>query len=72
MPDRIVEAVDVIDAQPGDLSLGDQLQRSPIARLKDLRILDAHADEVRDIEKASVVDLLAGDAPVGKPVPLPV
>ncbi len=70
MPDRIVQAVDVVDPQPGHLPLGDQLECSPVARFEHLRILDAHADQLRHIEEASVVDLLAGDAPVGEAVPL--
>ena len=48
----------------------DQLQRPPIARLEHLGILDAHADQIGDVEEAPVVDLLAGDAPVSEPVPL--
>src|SRR5205823_9253320 len=33
-------------------------------------ILDANADEIGQIEKSSIVDLLAGDAPVRQAVPL--
>ena len=72
VPDRIEKAIDVIDAQAGHLPFGDQLQRAAVARFEDFRILHAHADEIGDVEKPSIVDLLAGDAPVRQPVPLPI
>ena len=62
----------MIDPQPGHFSLGDQLERPAVARFENFRILDTHADQIGDVEESPVIDLLTGDPPVGKPVPLAV
>ena len=67
---RVPEAVRVVDAQAGHLSLGEQPEDEFVRRAEDLGLLDADRRQVVDVEEAAVVDLLRRDAPEGRAVGL--
>jgi len=60
----------VIDAQPLDLALTDQPQQQPVGIEEDVGVLHAHRGQLRDVEEATVVDLLGGDTPEAQPIRL--
>ena len=66
----VVEPVGVIDAQPGHRSLAHEAEEQAVGRLEHLRLLHPDGGQLVDVEEAPVVDLLAGDAPVGGAVRL--
>ena len=51
---RVGEPVGMVDAQPVDEPLGDQLEREPVRLGEHVRVLLAHAGEVVDVEEAPV------------------
>src|SRR5690242_7612588 len=65
---RIQHAVAVVDAHPGNHSLGKQSAQHAMRRRKDARILHAQANQVVDIEETAVVDLFARNSPVREAV----
>ncbi|PSK50753.1 hypothetical protein B0E38_05326 [Streptomyces sp. 111WW2] len=64
------EAVGMVDAQSVDHALVQQPQDGAVRRLEHLRVLHAHADQLRDAEEAPVVQLGAGQPPPHRAVPL--
>src|SRR6267143_389691 len=66
----VVEPVGVIDAQPGHRSLAHEAEEQAVGRFEHLRLLHPDGGQLVDVEEAPVVDLLAGDAPVGGAVRL--
>jgi hypothetical protein len=70
VPAGIVEAVDVIDPQALEPAVADHLEDEAVRLREHLRIFDAHAGQIVDIEEAPVVDVVDGDAPEGQPVVL--
>ncbi len=67
---RIVEAVHVIDAQPGHPSFLGQPERQSMDRLEDDPVFHADGGKIVDVEEAAVVDLVRGDAPRAQAVRL--
>jgi hypothetical protein len=67
---RVEEPVDVVDPEPRELSALHPLEHEPVRAFEDLRALDPQPRELVDVEEASVVDLVRGDAPEGEPVGL--
>src|ERR1700735_1021722 len=61
---RVAETVDVIDAQPGDDPSLNQLQNHSMDSFKHNRILDAHAQQIRNSEKAPIVHSFVNVLPV--------
>ena len=51
---RIREPVGMVDAQPVDEAVADELEDLRVRDLEDLRVLDAHAGELVDVEEAAV------------------
>ena len=66
----IPQPVGVVDAQPVDGALLDQTKDEPVRGGEDVLVLDPDTREVVYGEEAPVVDLIAGDPPVRKPVGL--
>ncbi len=64
------QAVDVVDAQTGDVPFADEAEDELMRGIEDLPVLDADTSEMVDVEETAVVDLLGRDTPVGEPVPL--
>ncbi len=64
------EPVRVVDAQPVDHALVQQLEDLVVGGLEDLGVLHPHPDELGDAEEAPVVELGAGQPPPHGPVPL--
>ena len=60
----------MVDAQPVDRALLDQAKDKPVRGGEDTLVLDPNTREVVYGEEASVVDLIAGNPPVRKPVSL--
>ena len=67
---RIVEPIRMVDAQPLDLALGDEIENEAVGGVEHRRVFHAQRGEVVDVEKAPVVDLVGGDTPVGEAVAL--
>ena len=67
---RVQQAVDVVDAQARHLAGAQQLEGLVVDRFQHLRLLDADRGQVVDVEEATVVDLLGGDAPEAQAVGL--
>src|SRR5690606_24872539 len=67
---RVEEAVRVVDAEPGHLALLDEPKDQAMGLVEDFGTLDTHPGEAVDVEEATVVDLLGGDAPEGQTVGL--
>ena len=53
---RVRESVDVVDAQPVHDTVVQELEGERVRRREHVRILDAHADQVRHVEEAPVVE----------------
>ena len=70
VPGRVAKAVDVVDSQSRDGAGLDEVEDQPVAVLEDGFPFDAKPDQGVDGEKAPVVQLLLGAAPVGQPVVL--
>jgi hypothetical protein len=60
----------MVDAQSCNMSRIDQLKEQPVCRIENLRQLDTNGGQRIHIEKAAVVDLLAGDPPGTEPISL--
>jgi len=60
---RVVEAVDVVDAQPRQQPGPHQLVHEGVRVAVDALVLDPHRDEPVDVEEAPVVQLLGRDLP---------
>ena len=67
---RVEQPVGVVDAQPVHLARRAQLQGQGVRGLEHLLVLRAQRGKLVDVEKAAVVDLVGGDAPVREPVSL--
>ena len=67
---RIAQPVDVIEPQALQPAVRDQAADQPMDRLEGGGVLDAQAGQRIDVEEAPVVDLAAGEPPVGQPVVL--
>ncbi len=61
---RICESVDVVDAQPVHDTVVHELERERVGGREHPRVLDAHADQVRHVEEAPVVDEPAAAPPL--------
>ena len=68
---RIPESVDVVDPQAVDDALVQPVEHQPVAVGEDGVTIDPDAGQGGDVEKAPVVQFLAGRAPPGHPVVLP-
>ncbi len=66
----IVEAVDVVDAQPLDAAVGDHGEHELVRAREHFRILHAQAGQIVDVEETPVVDLIRRHAPERGPVML--
>ncbi len=64
------EPVGVVDAQPVDDALAQQLEHLRVRGVEDFRVLDAHPDQLRNAEETPVVELRAGQSPPHGAVPL--
>ena len=60
----------MVDAQALNALVGDHREDQLVRACEYLRVFDAQAGEVVDVEEAPVVDLVRGDAPVCEPVVL--
>lgn len=69
---RIIQAVGMVDAQPVDLAFVEQLEHEPVEELEDRWLFGPHGREIIEVEKAPVVDLVGGGAPVREAVDLQV
>src|SRR5581483_2865823 len=67
---RIVETVHVIDPEAGDLAGGGQLENQFVRGAKNFFVLNPDRDQLVDVEKSPVIDLLRGDFPERQPIPL--
>ena len=67
---RIEETVGVIDSQPGDFAVGDELQDLLVRGVENTRVFHPDGAQVVDVEKAPIVDLVEGGFPVGDAVRL--
>src|SRR5262249_34424415 len=67
----IAQAVDMIDAKPGDLSLAHELQYEFMSGLEYIITLGTQSGEVIDVEEPAVIDRVGNFSPVGQPVVLP-
>ena len=67
---RIVQAVDMIDAQAVDHAALDQLEDEPVRAVEHAALIHAQRREIVDVEEAPVVDLIDRDAPVRQPIRL--
>ncbi len=67
---RVGQPIDMIDTQPVDQALGDQLEYLPVGGLEHLWPLDTQAAQLVDVEEAPPVDVIAGGAPAGQAVVL--
>lgn len=67
---RIEQPVGMVDAQAVHPLRVEQLEDQAVRRLEDLRLLHAQRRQLVDVEEVPVVDLVAGNAPVGEPVGL--
>ncbi len=68
----IRQPVHVVDTQPGDPVVLGQFEDEPVRRPEDVRVLHAHADQAVDVEEPPVVPFVPTEAPVGRPIVLPV
>ena len=59
-----VETVGVVDPEPRDPALADQVEQEPVRRLEHGGILHPDRRQVVDVEEPPVVDLVPGDPPV--------
>ncbi len=66
----VAQAVHMVDAQSVDRAVPDQLDNELVGGGEDVRGLHPYADQGLDAEESAVVELVAGDAPVGQPVVL--
>lgn len=66
----IGESVRMIDPQPLNDVLLQQLEDLRMGRVEDLRFLHPHPDQLRDTEEPPVVQLRTGQPPPHRPVPL--
>src|SRR5580692_9476057 len=64
---RIIEPVDVIEAQPLQLAVRDQVSDQTVDRRESIGILDTKPGKRADIEETPIVDLGRRQAPMGKP-----
>ncbi len=67
---RVGQPVRMVDAQPVDDSVADQLQDLAVGGGEDLRVLHPDADQIGDGEEPPVVQLGPGQPPPGEPVVL--
>jgi hypothetical protein len=68
----VVEAVYVIDSQPGDPAVPGQSKEQAVTCLKNLGVFHPQTDEVIDAEEAPIVDHVLGHPPVGQTICLKV
>ena len=61
---RIKQSIQVIESQPDDFPFANQTQDEFVGGREEGRLLHAHADQVIDIEEASVIDLVRGGSPI--------
>ena len=66
----IEQPVDVIDAKPRDRAVGDPAEHPRMRGGEHERVLDAHADQIVDLEEAPVVQVVAGASPVHQAIGL--
>ena len=62
---RIQHAIAVIDPNASDRLFREQAPQHAMGSCEDLRVLHAQTNQIVDVEEAAIVDLLAGDAPMG-------
>ena len=65
-----VEAIGMVDAEPGHLSRADEAEDEAVRLGEDLRVFHADRGELIDVEEAPVIDFLTSNAPEGYPVGL--
>ena len=54
----------MVDSQPGDAALFQELENEFMDRVEDDRVLNSDRGEVVDVEETPVVNLFGGDLPV--------
>ena len=60
----------MIDAQTGHCAGGDEFEKKLVGRIKNFRHFHANGREIVYVEKATVVDFLGSNPPVGQPIRL--
>ncbi len=63
VPDRIEQAVDVVDSKPVDVAASDQLEHEPVRVAEAVRVFHTQRGQGVDVEETPVVDFLGGDLP---------
>ena len=61
----------MVDAQPVDLTGGDQLPHQLVGGGEDRLVLHAQTREIADVEEPAIVDLVGRDPPIGRTIGLP-
>ena len=61
-----MQAVRVVDAKAVHEAVADQSEQHLVGRIEDCRLLDPDGDQGRDVEEASVVQLLRARTPVSR------
>ncbi len=67
---RIAQAVDVVDAETVDQTVGVQLEHEPMRVIEHLLVLDTKGGQGVDVEEAAVVEFHSTDPPVRQAVVL--
>ncbi len=60
----------MVDAQTGDQTIGEKFAEQAMSFRKHSGIFHAQTDEIVDVEKAAVINLLSRDSPEGQAVGL--
>ena len=68
--ERIVETVDVIDPEAGELAFARELDDQRVGMAKNFFIFDAQRNQLVDVEKSPIIELFRGDFPKRQPIPL--
>ena len=67
---RIEQAVGMVDPDAGDVPALEPVEEQGVRRLEHLRVLDAKAREIVDVEEPAVIDLVRRRPPVRQAVRL--
>ena len=60
----------MVDSQPGDAALFQELENKLMDRVEDDRVLNSDRGEVVDVKESSVINLFSGNLPVAQAVGL--
>ena len=67
---RQIKPVGMIDAQPGDRALLDQLEEKPMGRIENLRQFHSDRRQIVHVEETSVIDFLRRHPPESEAISL--